>query len=119
MTESGLVLREALQGPDGESCAASYVEVETYARQVLELVGSALGMGARDPGGAADREPTKAYDVAIRERYGQAYQPWTHQDDEHLRACFAAGAPIGDLADELGQQPGAIRLRLRKLGLTV
>lgn len=107
-------------GPDGELCAGSYLEIETYARQIMELARLGLGDARGTPNQSpADSEPGKAYDVAqIRERYGQAYQPWTHQDDEHLRACFAAGAPIGDLADELGRQPGAIRSRLRKLGLT-
>ena len=108
-----------LPGPGGESCAAAYVEIETYARQIMEQLGLFLAPRPGAPaGGPADGAPSKTYDVGqIRERYGQAYQPWTHQDDEHLRACFAAGAPIGDLADELGRQPGAIRSRLRKLGL--
>lgn len=103
-----------------ERSAASYVEIETYARQVMEqmaLLGSRQSQLATPLEFGNDR-PAKGYDVqAIRQKFNQAYQPWTAQDDEHLRARFAEGAPISDLAEEMGRQPGGIRSRLRKLGL--
>lgn len=104
----------------GELSAASYVEIETYARQVMEQLTLVLGRPGppADPVAAPAGVPAKGYDVqAIRRQYNQAYQPWTAQDDEHLRTRFAEGARTADLADEFGRQPGGIRSRLRKLGL--
>lgn len=108
------------QTASGETCIASYVEIETYARQIMEQLAllTAHRPGTAVPRQAGNGEPAKTYDVdEIRREHPQAYQPWTAQDDEHLRACFYAGTHVNDLADELGRQPGAIRSRLRKLGL--
>jgi hypothetical protein len=94
----------------GEFSKASYVEIEVYARQIME-VGEAT---SADPLAAS----MKAYDVAvIRREHSQAYAPWSEEDDEYLRARFLEGATVDDLVSEFGRKPGAIRSRLRKLGL--
>jgi hypothetical protein len=111
-------------GPGGpEVCEASFVEIETYARQLLEQVAAAPGQPTAQPARpdpsekcAAVRE--KAYDVeAIRREHNQAYAPWSEQDDAYLRSRFLEGATIDELVWEFGRQPGGIRSRLRKLGL--
>ncbi len=64
----------------------------------------------------ADR--TKAYDVGgIRQSFPQAYAKWASADDDRLKALFANGWKIDDLAAEFRRKPSAIRSRLRKLGL--
>lgn len=111
-------------GPGGrEVCDASFVEIETYAREILEQAAVALDQPvppqtcpACHDHPAAVRQ--KAYDVAaIRREHNQAYAPWSEQDDAYLRQRFLEGAPIDDLVWEFGRQPGGIRSRLRKLGL--
>jgi hypothetical protein len=60
----------------------------------------------------------KSYDVStIRREFGQAYAPWSKEDDAYLGKRFLEGATISDLVSEFGRQPGAIRSRVRKLGL--
>jgi hypothetical protein len=109
-----------------EVCDASFVEIETYARQIVEQLVALVGYSAAEkPSGSADPiEPTlgraKAYDVeAIRQKHNQAYAPWSPEADEYLRSRFLEGATIDDLSDEFGRQPGGIRSRLRKLGYDV
>jgi hypothetical protein len=53
----------------------------------------------------------------IRASYAKAYQPWTPKDDAKLEARFRAKVRIRLLAKEFQRRPGAIRSRLRKLGL--
>jgi len=70
------------------------------------------------PAAAAVEEPRKSYCVAeIRQRYNQAYAPWTERDDDYLCQRVLEGASIDDLVSEFGRQPGGIRSRIRKLGL--
>lgn len=112
------------RGQDGsEFCDAGFVEIETYARQILEQATVALeqpGSLPPKPASAASGPAIteKAYDVAaIRRQYNQAYEPWSPEDDAYLEARFLEGATIDDLVWEFGRQPGGIRSRLRKLGL--
>jgi hypothetical protein len=111
--------------PGGEFSQASYVEIEVYARQIVEQLTLLVGSRATGPAGAARPEESvaataKAYNVAaIRKEYNQAYAPWSEEDDGYLRSRFLEGATIEDLVMEFGREPGGIRSRLRKLGLAV
>jgi hypothetical protein len=106
-----------------EVCDARIVEIETYARQIMEQLAAAGEQpAALSSHGTLPEEPAlvrdKAYDVqAIRQEYNQAYAPWSDQDDAYLRSRFLERATIDDLVWEFGRQPGGIRSRLRKLGL--
>lgn len=53
----------------------------------------------------------------IRRTHPSAYSRWTQSDDEKLKAEFAAGRKISELARKFGRQSTAIRSRLRKLGV--
>ncbi len=60
----------------------------------------------------------KTYSVEeIRATYRNAYAPWTEEDDARLEQEARAGGTIHDLAQRFGRNEGAIRSRLRKLGL--
>jgi hypothetical protein len=111
-----------VETPNGELSRASYVEIEVYARQIMEqLVLMDRVRHQKTPTAIAfsvpKAEPQKTYEVqAIRQEYSQAYAAWTAQDDEY-RARFTEGASISDLAEEFGRKPGGIKSRLSKLGL--
>lgn len=53
----------------------------------------------------------------IRVNYANAYNKWTIDDDLELKERFQKGQDIKALATHFERQPGAIRSRLRKLGL--
>jgi hypothetical protein len=111
--------------PSGqEVCDASFAEIETYARQVLEQLSLRQQLDSSPQNNPrclapAIEVPAKAYDVTdVRQRHAQAYAGWSPQDDERLRERFGQGATVDQLVVEFGRQPGGIRSRLRKLGLT-
>lgn len=54
---------------------------------------------------------------APRIRNGRAYQPWTHGEDRLLAHFHTKGLSSSQIADHLSRRAGAIRSRLRKLGL--
>ncbi len=61
----------------------------------------------------------KAYSVgAIRRTHPRAYEPWSPEEGERLRARCEEGFDIPELARVFQRQEGAIRSRLKKLGLT-
>jgi len=47
----------------------------------------------------------------------QAGARWTVEDDLRLRELYQEGTPIAQIAKEFGRTNGAIRSRLKKLGL--
>jgi len=58
----------------------------------------------------------KKYNVEkIRRAHARAYAPWTAEDDEKLRRL--AHRSVSELAAMFGRKRGAIRSRLRKLGI--
>jgi ATP-dependent DNA helicase RecQ len=60
----------------------------------------------------------KTYSVEeMRATHRNAYAPWTEEDDARLEQEARAGGTIRDLAQRFGRNEGAIRSRLRKLGL--
>jgi len=60
----------------------------------------------------------KAYSVnEIRKFYPAAYQKWSLEEERNLVDSFKEGAKIKVIAKNLGRKSGAIRSRLKKLGL--
>lgn len=55
--------------------------------------------------------------MGLRERYPNAYRPWSNTDDDRLRELFNEGHKTAAMATRFGRQPGAVRSRLLKLGL--
>ena len=68
-----------------------------------------------------EEDRPKAYTVEhIRREYPRAYEKWTEEEDVRLAREYdqTRSQAIETLAKACGRQPGAIRSRLRKLGLT-
>lgn len=62
----------------------------------------------------------KAYSVeAVRERFHQAYAKWDAAEDQALKTEFGENLDVNSIAKRHGRKPGAIRSRLKKLGLII
>jgi hypothetical protein len=60
----------------------------------------------------------KKYSVReIRERYGNAYKPWTAEEDDLMERLYADGMKLHLICAQMGRNRGAIKGRIRKLGL--
>jgi superfamily I DNA/RNA helicase len=60
----------------------------------------------------------KSYSVEeVRTRHKDAYKSWTEELDEELAGMYEEGINIRDLAKHFGRTGGAIRSRIKKLGL--
>ena len=53
----------------------------------------------------------------IKENYSNAYEPWKEEDDLRLKILNSENKTISEIVQILMRQPGAIRSRLKKLGL--
>jgi len=61
---------------------------------------------------------TKVYSVdEIRKKFAKAYTPWTKEEDNLLKKAFKQGKPVSSLVEIFGRKEGAIRSRLKKIGL--
>jgi uncharacterized protein (DUF433 family) len=54
----------------------------------------------------------------IRKEHPRAYEKWESPEDNELVSFYQSGKKIDEIAQLLQRQPGAIRSRLDKLGLT-
>ena len=65
------------------------------------------------------KEPVKpAYTVEEkRQEHPRAYEKWSPEDDARLKEMYAAGHGVAELAKHFERNSGAIRSRLKKLGL--
>lgn len=62
---------------------------------------------------------TKAHDVnEIRKEHPRAYEKWDPEEEEALGVKYREGLSVSELAIIFQRQPGAIRSRLVKLGLS-
>lgn len=53
----------------------------------------------------------------LREKYKNAYRPWSKEDDARLTELFRNNAGVSTLVKEFGRQRGSIQSRLMRLGL--
>ena len=53
----------------------------------------------------------------VRTKHGEAYKPWTPDQDEKLAEIFNNNTSDSEIIKHFGRNSGAIRARLRKLGL--
>jgi ATP-dependent DNA helicase RecQ len=61
---------------------------------------------------------SKTYSLEdIKKGHPKAYAAWSEKEDEWLKAAYLRGRSISNLAKTLGRNEGAIRSRLKKLGL--
>lgn len=58
----------------------------------------------------------KAYDVdKVRETHGEAYAPWSDEQDRELLKMYEAGDSAEEIAAQFGRTKGAIQSRLKRL----
>lgn len=63
-------------------------------------------------------DPNKAYSVAtLRQTHTNAYRPWSEDEEANLLQRHHQGESVKSIAESLGRKVGAIRSRLKKLGL--
>lgn len=65
-----------------------------------------------------ESKPVKKYNfVEVRKKYPNAYKKWSSEQDEMLKEYFKKGLSVSEMANKLQRKSGAIRSRIRKLGL--
>jgi F-box protein, helicase, 18 len=86
-------------------------EPDEFTRKQLLLLEERLNSRRKFP---------KTYQLPlVRESYKGAYRPWTESEEKELRKLFNKGTRIPDIALHLNRTTGAIRSRLKKLGLII
>lgn len=95
-------------------------KTKTYGARFIELISTYI----ETPKQAVNVQPEISGDSLLmshmdrqKQLYEKAYAPWTNEDDEKLLRLYQAGATIADLSAVFKRNNGAIRSRLRKIGL--
>jgi hypothetical protein len=65
-----------------------------------------------------ESKPIKSYNFAeVRTKYPNAYEKWSSEQDKILKEYFEKGLSVSEMANKLQRKSGAIRSRIKKLGL--
>jgi ATP-dependent DNA helicase PIF1 len=89
-------------------------EIESMHTNFIKACG---GEVLAKPVKAATTEAGESKLDKLREKFPNAYRPWSEGDDEKLKDMFESGSTPAQLQKEFGRQAGSIRARLIKLGL--
>ncbi len=69
-------------------------------------------------GGKVNKNESKSNFIEkAREKYPNAYKPWSKKDEETLINMFESGKSFDELSEEFGRGAGGVKSRLVKLGL--
>ena len=103
---------DALRGLQALDAGALASRQEAFVAAAESTAGSAKPAAPRGAG------YPKRYEVEqLRETHASAYAPWRAEDEADLARRHQAGETVAAIAAALGRKPGAIRSRLKKLGL--
>lgn len=107
---------------DSANAAAAFAamtqeELSKLHANFITAMGGTLRSAKKAPKQKAADKPKSDYLVRIREKYPNAYRPWSEADDAKLVEMFAADVSFEALSESFARQPTAIRARLVKLGL--
>lgn len=58
-----------------------------------------------------------SYMKELRDKYPNAYKPWSEEDDKRLTELYNSGKTVKELSDTFLRNKGSITSKLRKLGL--
>jgi hypothetical protein len=58
-----------------------------------------------------------AYQLEVRQQHARAFERWSDEEDELVRAHAGSGDGPEQIAGKLQRQPTSIRIRMEKLGL--
>lgn len=129
--DQALMIDPAIQDQDvimrTQSAAAEHAwESQTPVEQVrqqqefIEASGGHLkSASSPQPGRSIEVDQSAYHDrlSKIRERYPLAYTAWTEKADQVLTEMYRGETSVKKISTELQRQPGAIRSRLKHLGL--
>jgi hypothetical protein len=88
-------------------------DFEDFEKSFIKLISKVKKLKRSD---SESRE--EAYSVEeIRKEHGQAYMPWSENDDQKLELLFCEGKSVKELASIFERKEGAIRSRIKKLEL--
>jgi len=83
-----------------------------------EMLAQVAPEKSKETGEPSTHDRPKSYTLdEIRQKYPNAYEKWSSEEDGRLKEEYDAEMSIPDLARHFGRQKGAIRARLRKLGV--
>ena len=104
------------------SDAAPRLDAAAVAKQQQAFVAASAARPSRAPGSEPARPrmpwtPQGSALDAMRATHAKAYAPWTRDEDGDLKRRHQAGETVDAIAAAFGRKPGAIRSRLKKLGL--
>jgi|SaaInlStandDraft_1057018.scaffolds.fasta_scaffold26831_3 hypothetical protein len=119
------ILEITVSQRDGDDFRRSKLEIpkeclQDFGATFFECLVEINGDGGQEdqPSMDVDTDKEKAYSVnQIRKKHKQAYAKWTAEDDERLKKLHEEGRKVSDLAEDFGRKDGAIRSRLKKIGV--
>ena len=127
IADDGVVLQQegktgaiALEPEGMEKLAKALLAVKKnrYSSTSTQRNRSSPSMAVSVPPVSSFTSPPTSYMEQQKTLHSKAYAAWTTEEEARLKALHASGKTVNEMANELGRNTGAIRNRLKRLGLS-
>lgn len=115
--EEDQVFRQASQEAEDSLARLSSEERQSLEKNFLLVCGGKIRSTKRRAGEKTNPLKQETPLETLRKTHGQAYRPWTSEEEERLTLLWHQGERVPAIALKLGRQVGGVRSRLKKLGL--
>ena len=102
---------ESKRKEDGSYERNSVIVFEEHLKDLLASLKKALVHFNYTP------KPEKSHMEELKEKFYNAYQPWTQEEDDKLELLFCEKKTVKELSETFQRNEGAIRSRIKKLEL--
>tara|TARA_A100001015_G_C14915458_1_gene682154 strand:+ start:112 stop:564 length:453 start_codon:yes stop_codon:yes gene_type:complete len=105
---------EIIDAETGSKLVFFIEDLKNFKKQIDQIVNLIEKISAKSSSYSGS---ASEYLKKVREKFPNAYKPWPDNDDKKLKKMFMDGKKIPELAKYFQRRNGAIRARLKKLGL--
>lgn len=115
--ERQVAIRAAIEAVEVKSTSAIRDRLGyTYDYPEIRLVMAQLKQAQPGLLESVPQETQEARVARLRQTHARAYESWSDEEDQQLKAAFESGSGIDQLCEQFQRQPGAIHFRLKRLG---
>lgn len=115
--EQDRLFRKASRDEEDSLAALSADDRKAKEKNFILMCGGKIRRAERSSGSDRRKKSGETPLEKLRKKHGNAYRPWEQEEEEHLRRLFNRGVPLQEIAEKIGRNSGAIRSRIKKLGL--
>lgn len=127
LSDAGVIITQQTEGGVAGAISITGEEMEKLAKALFAIKKEAFPVSPQSPAisvpsstntpNYSNTSTPATYIGKMKEKYENAYVPWTTEDENLLNKYYSQGLTVLEIAKLLGRNEGAIISRMKKLGI--